>query len=67
MTTDEEIKVVIQSLQDQIKYGEEVNNEVSDYSLNLYIFIKFPFNLSFDMISKINLSNKKLFQMIMTI
>ncbi|CAO3639597.1 unnamed protein product [Mucor hiemalis] len=28
MTTDEEIKVVIQSLQDQIKYGEEVNNEL---------------------------------------
>ncbi|KAI8071861.1 hypothetical protein BDF21DRAFT_344344 [Thamnidium elegans] len=27
MTSDEEIKVVIQSLQDQIKYGQEVNNE----------------------------------------
>lgn len=29
MTSDEEIKGVIQSLQDQIKYGQELNNEVS--------------------------------------
>lgn len=29
MTSDEEINVVIQSLQDQIKYGQEVNSEVS--------------------------------------
>ena len=29
MTTDEEIKAVIQSLQEQMKYGQEVNNEAS--------------------------------------
>lgn len=38
MTTDEEIKTMIQTLQDQIKYGQEVNNEVG-CSLFLLIFL----------------------------
>lgn len=64
MTTEEEIKVVIQSLQDQIKYGQEMNNEVRKRIIKS---IHNTNNLfSFDMILIINRNNKKHFQMIMT-